>query len=109
LKKSIIGPISYYFFVSMSIEKGGARGGSKPAPNLGNEELLKKFGLVYKKDEDGNICLLTEDGRVPSDELLSQYAAEAAEQDRQLREIIRQRIRKMEERNNEQKKIKNRK
>jgi uncharacterized membrane-anchored protein len=77
-------------------------GDPKPAPNLGNEELLKKFGLVYQKDENGNVRLLTQDGGVPSDEQLRQYTAEAARQHREMSEIIRQRIRRIEkkQRNN---------
>jgi len=59
----------------MSIEKGGSKGGSEPAPNPEDEGSLKKSGLVYRDDKIGSSHLRTKDGRVPTDEELSQFSA----------------------------------
>ena len=75
----------------MSIEKGGSKGGSEPAPNPKDKGSLEKPGLVYKKDKNG---------KAQSGGQLRQSPAEQVEQYRQMIEIIKQKIKEVEGKNN---------
>ena len=70
----------------MSIEKGGP----KPTPNPKDKGSLEKPGLVYK---DKN-------GKAQSGGQLRQSPAEQVEQYRQMIEIIKQKIKEVEGKNN---------